>query len=209
MQVTELKPGKHGLYYVHLDGEYAFSAYPEILFEYDIHKDSALNGAALTALLDKQNTLYAKNRAMDILAAAACTEKTLFDKLCTRGIEPSHAAAAVAFCKQQGFVDDNAYIRQMIKYLYETKKHGIRRIKTTLTAKGFERELVDAALQEYEADNIGTLLGLLEKEPRENFSDRKQLSKLIQKLMRKGFLYSDIRTALTEYTDAYPEDLDA
>ena len=208
MTVTDLKIGKHGLTYLFLDGEFALSVYPDLLYEYKIQKGSDIDTAALSSLTDAQQTLYARNRALNILSAGDCSEQGLYDKLVTRQIAPHYAAAAVAYCVEKGFVNDGRLLPRYLKYYFETKGYGVLRVRQALVKKGFRREDVDAALEEYEPDNTAVIVSYLQKEPHEKLADRKECSKIIQKLMRKGFLYSDIRTALSHYTELDLEDSD-
>ena len=208
MTVTDLKIGKHGLTYLFLDGEFALSVYPDLLYEYKIQKGSDLDPAALSSLTDAQQTLYARNRALNILSAGDCSEQGLYDKLINRQIDPTYAAAAVAYCVNKGFVDDQRLLPRYLKHYFETKGYGVLRVRQALVKKGFRREDVDAALEDYEPDNTAVILAYLQKEPSEKLDDRKECSKIIQKLMRKGFLYSDIRTALSHYTELDLEDSD-
>lgn len=208
MTVTDLKPGKHGLTYLFLDGAFALSVYPDLLYEHHIRKGSVLDTAALSSLTDAQQTLYARNRALSILSAGDCSEKMLYDKLIGRGIGEEYAAAAVAYCVAKGFADDARLLPRFIQHYFETKGYGILRVRQALAQKGFDRSLIDEALAEYENDSIPVITAYLKKEPRRKLCDRRECSRIIQKLMRKGFLYGDIRTALSQYTEFDPEDTD-
>jgi regulatory protein len=208
MTVTDLKPGKHNLTYLFLDGEFALSVYPDLLYEHHIRKGSVLDTAALSSLTDAQHTLYARNRALSILSAGDCSEKMLYDKLVGRGIEEEYAASAVAYCVEKGFADDARLLPRFLKHYFETKGYGIMRVRQTLVQKGFSRVMIDEALAEYEPDTLSVIEQYLQKEPREKLNDRKECSRIIQKLMRKGFLYGDVRAALSHYTEFDPEDTD-
>ncbi len=208
MTVTDLKEGKRGLIYLFLDGEFALSVYPDLLYEHHIQKGSVLDAAALSSLTRAQNTRYARHRALDILSHGDCSEKMLSDKLITRGIDPCDAAAAVAYCIEKGFIDDARLLPRFVRHYFQTKGYGLLRVRQALLQKGFAREDIDAALDEYQADSIPTLIGYLQGFPPEKLSDRKERAKIIQKLMRKGFVYGDIRTALSRFADCQPEDFD-
>lgn len=208
MTVTDLKSGKRGLTYLFLDGEFALSVYPDLLYEHKIHKGSVLDTAALSSLTDAQQTRYARHRALDILSRGDCSEKMLYDKLVTRGIDEHYAAAAVAYCVEKGFADDGRVLPRFVRHYFQTKGYGVMRVRQALLQKGFTREDIDAALEEYETDSLPVLLDYLKKEPREKLSERKECSKIIQRLMRKGFIYRDIRAALSYYTEFDPEDTD-
>lgn len=206
MKITDLKPGKHGLMYLFLDDEFAFSLYPDLWHESRLRIGDEVEEAVLAPIKEKQDTLYARSRALDLLSRGDCTEKALFDKLIKRGIAPEKAAQAVAYCIEKGFLSDEALIEKYLPYLFETKKYGVRRVRQILAEKGFDKALADRALENYDADPLPALLALLEKEKRPP-QDANERKKLIAKLMRKGFVYEDIRRALRQFSECDAEDL--
>lgn len=196
MTVTDIKPGKRGLMYVYIDGEYAFSAYPDILYDFSLSISSVVDTTLLECVLNKQNTMFAKRKTLDILSATDCSEQALYAKLIAKGIPEKHAAAAVSYAVEQGFVNDERYITDLVKYLFETKKYGVRRVKEYLTQKGFERSLIDNVIENYAPNSVPIIIDLLKKLPPDDLADKKAVAKTVEHLMRKGFVYADIRAAI-------------
>ncbi len=201
MTVTDITNGKKGRLYLFIDGEFALSAYPDLLLEYHIEKGSELSPAALSDLKHRQNVLYARNRALDILSAGDCTKKRLYEKLITREISPEYAKRAVDYCEERGFIDDERLLSRVVPYYFNSKGYGKLRVRQALLHKGFERELVDEFLADYETDSLPVLIEYLQKETSKKLVDKKECQKIIQKLMRKGFTYGDIRTALSRFME--------
>lgn len=207
MLITEIKPGKHNTYYIFADNEFLFSAYEEIIYKYSIAQGKETQKEVLIKAQKEQNLMYAKKRALDILSRAAVCEKALYNKLLQKGIDKEAAACAVQFAKEYGYVDDEALIKDLILHLAKDKKYGKQRIFSYLYGKGFERELIERSLIEFEDDPVPRIRELILKE-KADLDNRAALKKLIAKMQRKGYSFSHIRCALSQITDEefYEED---
>lgn len=205
MTVTEIKPGKHNTQYVFIDGEFSFSAYDEVLYKYSIKQGEDISAEALEEAKKIQNGLYAKNRALDILSRAALSRNSLYKKLLEKGISEEDADKACNFCEEQGFINDEELLNSVIMRLYTEKKYGRQRIITYLLQKGFEKDAVLKVLNELDFDCTDEIVSLI-KASDTDFDDKKQISKLYQKLLRKGFSYSEIKEGIGRFTDMEIDD---
>ena len=102
MRVTDITQGRRNLFSVFIDGEFAFSAYEEILYLHNLRPGEEISCAALAAAQDEQQKLHAKNRALEILSYGDQSEKTLYTKLVRGGVNQRYAAGAVAYAAQRG-----------------------------------------------------------------------------------------------------------
>ncbi len=205
MTVTDIKPGKHKTKYIFIDNEFAFSAYDDIIYKYSFSVGADINTAALEKAKDEQNKLYAKERALDILSRAALSHKGLFLKLKQKGIEDIYADYACNYCIEQGFINDAALLPDMVNHLLCDKKYGSRRVMSYLLSKGFEKDMINDALNELSHDSTDEMVSLINAS-NTDFNDRKSVSRLYQKLLRKGFSYSEIKSSIMKYTDMEIDD---
>lgn len=203
MRVTEIKPGKHGLFYVHIDGQFAFSAYDDILYRYAIRAGEDIAEQTLAAAREEQSGLYAKRKALDLLSYGDMSRRALYTKLTQKGIDAEHAAQAVSFAAQQRLVDDERYAEELCRYLFERKKYGVQRVKSILYEKGLDKETADDAVERFEPDPVDILTELLKGERAVYSDDPQLLKKAVDRLMRRGFRYADIRTAIRLVADQY------
>ena len=200
MLITDIKPGKRNTYYIFVENEFLFSAYEDIIYKYSLAKDKEVEGETLIEAQKEQNIMYAKNKALDILSRAACSEKALFSKLLTKGIDKEAAAFAVSYAKEYGYINDEALLPDIIKHLINEKKYGKQRIFSYLYSKGFDKELIASALEDTEDDPTERLVSLIAKE-KADMNDRKEVSKLYAKLQRRGYSFSQIKAAMKQFTD--------
>ena len=135
--------------------------------------------------------------ALNILAYAECTEKTLRKKLLDKGNDEESVDFAVDYMLKHRYLDEKRYIFRLVEYLGNSKLYGRRRIAVEVRQKGFDPETVSLYLDQ----------AISNLDERENC--RKALSKIhkddpkktVEALMRRGFLYSDIKAAMAQEND--------
>ena len=109
---------------------------------------------------------------------------------------------------QLGLVDDESYARRWAAMLWREKKYGPRRIRQSLMQKGFDRALVDQVLEEMEDSFAGEETAeQLENLIRRKYArfladgDPKGRNKTVNALLRLGYDYDQIRTALQNFME--------
>ena len=135
--------------------------------------------------------------ALNILAYAECTEKTLRKKLIDKGNDEESVEFAVDYMLKHRYLDEKRYIFRLVEYLGNVKLYGRRRIAVEIKQKGFDQETIslyfDQAISSLdEKENCRKALQKIRKD------DPK---KSVEALMRRGFLYSDIKAAMASDFD--------
>ena len=150
-------------------------------------------------LLDSEYNVT-KNRAFNILEYRAHTEKELFDKLCQKTDEDT-ANAVVEKMRDIGLVDDKSLLKDKLENLLKVKKYGTIRVINELVLKGFDRDEIRETIEEMEYDEFSTVCEIIEKRYSDELvdSDIKTRQKIMAALMRKGFNYDDVKSAMNEY----------
>ena len=121
----------------------------------------------------------------------------LREKLLKKGHSEDAADYALAYLTARGLLDDRRFAENAVRS-YVRRGYGALRIRQELLRRGVAREIADAALEECtpEAD---TLAALLDKKLHGDVSDPKAVQRAVAFLQRRGFSWSDIRTALEDY----------
>lgn len=94
---------------------------------------------------------------------------------------------------EKGYVDDAAFARYWIENRNQVKGSSVRKLQNELRVKGVEQAFIDSALRESSRSDEDELTKVIAKK-RSRYSDEQ---KFIQYLMRQGFRYDDIRSALS------------
>ena len=128
------------------------------------------------------------------------TKKELIDKLVKREYDISVAKEVADYLEEAKYIDDADYARRFILDAVRIKKHGMVRIKRDLLIKGVESNIVDTVVSDLELDTYSVLSNLIDSKAfNMDLNDEKQLNRLYGFLLRRGFKYSEINKALTEY----------
>ena len=144
--------------------------------------------------------LKCKDYAFLLINKKRNTKKELFDKLLKKEYDNEVASEVVDYLEEAGYIDDYDYARRFISDSVKIKGYGKIRIKRDLILKGVKTHIIDDVLSNEDFDTSDVLDGLIEKKSANlDLSDDKQLQKLFGFLLRRGYGYSEIKTALSNY----------
>ena len=143
----------------------------------------------------------ARRRAMHLLAARDYGKKELYKKLLNNYSEKT-SLAVTEMMMEYGYLDDERYAKKLAKTYIEIRKYGKKRAALMMREKGLDRDTIENALEEYDAEAITSeIVVLLKKKYMDRlFSEgpegKKEMQKVIAALARRGYSYGDIKTAL-------------
>lgn len=95
---------------------------------------------------------------------------------------------------ERGYIDDEMFARYWVENRNMTKGASRRKLANELRAKGVETGIIDAALAETDRDDQQELQKIITKK-RARYPDEQ---KLIAYLLRQGFSYDDVKSAVGE-----------
>lgn len=95
---------------------------------------------------------------------------------------------------EKGYIDDEKFTRYWVENRNQTKGTSRRKLQAELAAKGVDRALVERELTESERSDSDELQKVIAKK-RNRYPDDQ---KFMQYLMRQGFSYDDVKSALSE-----------
>ena len=140
-------------------------------------------------------------RAMHLLEKQDRTEHQLREKLLQNGYPKEAIEDAVSYVKEHHYLDDERYARAFIRIHQE--KRSKMRLRNDLLKRGIPKDVIELSMEEeFFCDEKEQIRTLLEKK---HFSidtaDRKELGKMYQFLMRRGFRSSDISAVLKTWEE--------
>jgi len=116
-----------------------------------------------------------------------------------------------------GYIDDKRYAYDKAKYLKEYKKYGNGKIKEYLYQKKVPSDIIAEVLEDEFFSDEDTehenMRNLLKKKYGENLnrldkSDRNDINKAINMLIRNGYKYQDAKNAVADFMDETGADID-
>ena len=198
MQITEISPRRKGLCAVTADGE-EFILNLETVAAHRLEKGSAVERELLLQLKAESEYDRAKSRALWYLSRADHSEKALTQKLC-RAFPPEAASYAVERMKELGLVDDTRFAERLANEL-SSQNRSKREILRKLFEKGVPNEIAQQAADALECDPAAQITELIAKKYARNLETEEGVRKVFAALVRRGFSYGDVRSALRTYSE--------
>ncbi len=194
MIITHQK-GRGNKVHLLLDGEYKITTDINFWLDNYISDGTQISDEEWEKLVEGINYKKALNKCGDFLSRRDHSVKELRQKL-LRTVDEKSADKAINRYLEAGYLDDDRYCRSLVDYLYNVKKYSVSHIKQECYKRGIGSDIVSLALEDFELDNVATISQLIEQKYMSKLQQENGLQKVIAALQRKGFYYSDIKTAL-------------
>ena len=201
MQITEIKPSQHkkGRFLVKLEDGNILRVTEEELLRFSLRAGLELDGQMLEALHASARKSAVRAEAANIIGGRPLSKRELTRRLVRKGADAEDAGAAADWLEDIGAVNDREYAALLVRH-YAGKGYGRARIREEMRRRGVDRELWDEALEEL-PDQTETLDRLIQKKCRGALSDRREVRRVSESLMRRGFSWSEVKEALRRYTE--------
>ncbi|CDA92621.1 regulatory protein RecX [Ruminococcus sp. CAG:563] len=209
MKITA-KSGRKDKMHIYIDGEYLLTVDEVFWFSSGYISGDEINKEELTAFEEAAGSRRAFNSALNSLDYRDHSEKEIRAKL-LRKHDADYVDEAVEKLIELDLVNDERYAENYAHELFEHKKFGKMRIKSELRAKGISADIANAAVEELfdeeEPDNIQRIVDIIGKRYYNRMNDEVGRKKVFSALQRMGYSFSDIREAMSEFSDdEYYED---
>lgn len=203
MKITA-KNGRKDKIHIYIDGEYLLTVDEIFWFSCGYISGDEIDEEELTAFKEAAGSRCAFNSALNSLDYRDHSEREIRTKL-LRKYDADCVEEAVRKLVELDLVNDERYAENYARELYEHKKFGKMRIKSELRAKGIAadiaNEAVDALFEEEEPDNIQRIVDIIGKRYYNRMNDDVGRKKVFAALQRMGYSFSDIREAMSEFSD--------
>lgn len=178
------------------EDETTLSVLPSVAAEQALYVGRDLDDGELAALKQAAGEASAKARAVRIISATGVTKRELERRLVQKGESAQNAQEAVAWLSDLHLLDDAETARQIVARGV-AKGYGERRIRQMLYEKQVPKQYWDAALADIPAMD-DELDRFLQKKLRGS-TERAEIDRAVQALLRRGHKWPEIRAALSRY----------
>lgn len=206
---------------IYVDEEFKFACNSELIYTHRIEKGKYVDVDYLNEIIEEDNYIKGKNRALKYLERSYKTEKQVYDYLLSKEFNEKAIARIMGFLSSYSFVDDNRYAKLYIEE--RIKREGKNKIKHDLIKKGISEKIIQKMLiledKEIEKEVViklaekkyNILINQIKNKSlniRNNGIERaKLLKKLRDFLMRKGYDFELINETLNKVTVDLDKDL--
>lgn len=197
--ILTYKKGKGDKIHISIEGEY-FMTVDEMYFKSLYLKNGQeIDREELLRLKEEIEIRRAYNYAVSLLSRRDHSEKELLTKLKTKGYIDG-AYIAVEKLKNGGYVDDERFASLYVRELINLKNFGKKRIEQELYKKGIDRDTIKAVLEDADFPEE-RLADIIRRKYMRYLNDEKGVRKTVNSLLRLGYSYSEIRSAIQEIND--------
>lgn len=177
-----------------LDDEYVITTDINFWLDNYIPDGTDIDEDEWQRLVEGINYKKALNKCADLLSRREHSVKELKMKL-LKTVDEASADRAINRYLEAGYLDDEHFCQSLVEYLYNVKKYSTNHIRQECYKRGINSDIINRVLDSFEVDNIDTIVVLIENKYLSKLEQENGKEKVIAALMRKGFSYSDIKSA--------------
>lgn len=193
MKISHTK-GRGKKIHLLLDDEYQITTDIDFWAEHYFKDGTEITQEEWESLTDSIHYKKAVDKCYDLLSRRDHSVKELKTKL-LRTVDEKNADKAIEKMLELGYLDDEKYARNLVKYLAQTRNMSQNHIKQEMFKRGIPNEIINSVMDDYEFDNVSCVVDLIMTKYRNKLNNEDGNKKVIASLMRKGFSYSDIKNA--------------
>lgn len=193
MKISHTK-GRGKKIHLLLDDEYQITTDIDFWAEHYFKDGTEITQEEWESLTDSIYYKKAVDKCYDLLSRRDHSVKELKTKL-LRTVDEKNADKAIEKMLELGYLDDEKYARNLVKYLAQTRNMSKNHIKQEMFKRGIPNEIIIMVMEDYEFDNVSCVVDLILTKYRNKLNNEDGNKKVIASLMRKGFSYSDIKNA--------------
>ncbi len=196
MKITS-KPGNGNKVHIYIDGEYTLTLYDDFWYRLGYEENREISEDELASLKEEAGFRLAYEKGIQYLSTRAYSQKELYNKLKQKYGEDA-SERAINKLLYRGYLNDGEFCRYYAKYLFESKKFDVRRITYELKMKGVDGEIITETLKTLDNEPILRIIDMLSTKYEKKLSDEKECKRLVNRFVRMGYSYSDIKSAFIE-----------
>ena len=199
MVITDVFKKKGTRYQLELDGEYWTILDIEIIADFHLKKGMEIDEELKDKIQSAADYRRGKEYALYLLGYRDHCRAELVKKL-TKSVDISVAEKIADRMEELDLLNDERYAEKLAKYLTNVKKRGPHRVLQEMVLKGVDRNVAKEAIASLEISG-DPLKELIEKKYIQYLSDEKGRQKTVAALLRRGYDYSTITDAISEFTE--------
>lgn len=197
MKITDIKQQvkNQQRYSIYVDGKFNFGLGEMALMNSGLRVGKELNAAELEELKDTAKTDKAYNQALGLIARRARSEWEIREYLKRKEHDPEFIDQIVERLISSKWLNDLDFARRWVENRRLLKSTSKRRLSQELKAKRVSDDNIALALAEDQTDELEVLKDLVARKRKQTRYQDSQ--KLMAYLMRQGYSYGDVKTAVS------------
>ncbi len=192
--ILKAQRGRGNKIHLLLDDEYVITTDVDFWAENYIVDGSEIENEEWEELVLKINYKKAFNKCADLLSRRDHSVKELRDKL-LRTVDEQSSDKAINKFLELGYLNDEKFALSLANHLFNNKNYSKNHVRQELYKRGIDKDIINDIIENNESDQIDSIIRVINKSYVNKLKLEGGKDKVIAALMRKGFIYSDIKTA--------------
>ena len=202
MLVTDIKESskKKGKFDVYVEGKLAFSLIAADIEYFKIKKGENLPDNKYNFIMENIVYIKAQDLALSYISGKMRTEKEVCGKLRLNGFDEDIVKKVLDFLKKYDYVNDYNYCLAFIRQRLKLNPMGYFAIRQKLKIAGVEDYNIEKAWNESNVDQLKYAEFITDKKLKgKKIADEKEMRKLQDFLLRKGYSYDIIKDIIKNH----------
>lgn len=199
MKILGLKPSQRvqGRWLVQLENGTLLRVGENEVLTFSLYQGRELDEEERQRLLDSARKNGLKEKALNLLTGKPMSRRELERKLEQWEATEEESAAICDRMEELGFLNDEAYAQTVVRH-YSAKGYGERKLRDELYRRGVPREHWEQAMEEAR-DPEEAIRAFVEKKLAGKAGDPKELKKVSDALIRRGYRWQEISPVLDRW----------
>ena len=198
MLITAIEKLKGTTYALYVDGEKAFNIDLETVMSEHLKEGLDISCDRLNEINNAVLMRKAREKALYLLSYRDHSRKQLFDKL-KRTSSDTIADVICDKMEEIGLLNDEVYSQKLAHHLLKVKKQSEIKVRFELKKAGISEHLIEQAISENYVDARDTITAIIAKKYKNKLDNPDNIRKTLASLMRQGFSYDDVKSAVNRY----------
>ncbi len=198
------KPGNGNKVHIYIDNKYTLTLYDDFWYRSGYSEGQEISEDELASLEGEAGFRSAYEKGLKYLSMRGYSERELYNKLKMKFGDEA-AGRAIDKINSFGYLNDEEYCREYAEYLFKVKKYDIKRISYELKNKGIDPDIIDNALKTLDNEPIQRIIDMLRSKYERNLETEKDRKRLVNRFIRMGYSYRDIKDAFSEVGAEMPQ----
>lgn len=200
MKIEALEESKHirGRYLVHLSDQSILKVTENEIAAFHLSPGQELDEATMQSLKEAGTRSNAHSLAAKLISYRPQSRSELVQHMKEKGIAEEDAEEAADWLEELGALDDQAYACSIVRH-YSQRDYGQKKIESELYRRGIDKQYWETAMKEAAPPQEGISRVLERKLQGKDPNDPKELRRVSDALLRRGYTWGQIQEGLRAY----------
>lgn len=204
MKLT-VKSGRDDKIHIFIDSEYKLTVDAEYWYLSEFHLLKDIDEETFERMESEIEKRRAFKKAASLSSARLHSRYEIYQKL-LRSFSKEASEYAAEKCEEIGLISDRDFAEAYASELQSRKGMGVSRIRLELRRKGVDPEIVQVVTDSLDRDEKQQIKDLIERKYARRLADEKGKKSAFNALVRLGYSYGDVKSAMEEYIEEYLEE---